>query len=110
MGNMTCNIIIFVLSTILLSRLAHVLSTDNATSLPSKILLLFLTALPPLLVTYVSDVFPKVVGSLNNTRIAPLIALPVTTLVRLLWPISKAIDVAVMRPVHRLVGQGDTSF
>ena len=63
-----------------------------------------LVVVPPLMVTYVSDVFPKVIGSLNNTRIAPLIALPVTTLVRVLWPVSQAVDVGIMRPLHRLVG------
>jgi putative hemolysin len=67
-------------------------------------LITVLAAVPPLLVTYMSDVFPKVIGSLNNTRIAPLIALPVATLIRVMWPVSRIIDVAVMRPVHRLVG------
>ncbi len=28
-----------------------------------------------------------------------------TTLVRVLWPISRAVDIGVMRPVHRLVGE-----
>jgi putative hemolysin len=62
------------------------------------------------MVTYVADVFPKVIGSLNNIRIAPLIAIPVATMVRLLWPINQFIDKIIMRPVHRLVGQRDTAF
>jgi putative hemolysin len=41
---------------------------------------------------------------MNNTRIAPLIAIPVTTLVRVLWPVTQLIDRFVMKPVHRLVG------
>jgi putative hemolysin len=61
--------------------------------------------LPPLLVTYVSDVFPKVIGSLNNTRIAPLIALPVAALVNALWPVTRLLDKTIMRPAHRLVGE-----
>ena len=56
------------------------------------------------MVTYVADVFPKVIGSLNNTKIAPLIALPVATLVRVLWPVTMLVDRGIMRPVHRLVG------
>jgi len=105
MGNMTCNIVIFVISTLLLSRLEHVLSAgSDARDWFAHFVVALLVAVPPLMVTYVSDVFPKIIGSLNNTRIAPLIALPVATLVRILWPVSTAVDVAIMRPVHRLVG------
>jgi putative hemolysin len=104
-GNMTCNILIFVVSTLMLSRLAVSVTGDSASlSWPMWIGLTALGVLPPLLVTYMSDVFPKVVGSLNNTRIAPLIAIPATTLVRIMWPLYRAIDAVVMRPVHRLVG------
>ncbi|HUO08831.1 MAG TPA: hemolysin family protein [Phycisphaerae bacterium] len=107
MGNMTCNIIVFVISTLLLERLERVLSAGrDTTTWTARLVIVLLVAVPPLLVTYVADVFPKVVGSLNNTRIAPLIALPVATLVRLLWPISRALDVGIMRPVHRLVSGG----
>jgi CBS domain containing-hemolysin-like protein len=104
MGNMTCNIIVFVVSTLLLSRLSEHFSQGQGEHWWGKVLVGALVVVPPLMVTYVSDVFPKVIGSLNNTRIAPLIALPVTTLVRVLWPVSQAVDVAVMRPLHRLVG------
>jgi putative hemolysin len=104
MGNMTCNIIVFVVSTLLLSRLAEHFAAGNNAHWWGRVLVGALVVVPPLMVTYVSDVFPKVIGSLNNTRIAPLIALPVTTLVRVLWPISQFVDVAIMRPLHRLVG------
>ena len=106
MGNMTCNIIVFVISTLLLTRLEEWLSGGHEASWTAKVVVAVLVGVPPLLVTYVADVFPKVVGSLNNTRIAPLIALPVATLVRVLWPISRAVDVGIMRPVHRLVSGG----
>ncbi|MGN6368225.1 MAG: hemolysin family protein [Phycisphaerae bacterium] len=106
MGNMTCNIIVFVLSTLLLARLERALSEGSESDWIAHVVVLFLIALPPLMVTYVADVFPKVIGTLNNTRIAPLIALPVATLVRVLWPISRVVDVGIMRPVHRLVGGG----
>jgi putative hemolysin len=107
MGNMTCNIIVFVISTLLLERLERVLSDGRDTSTwTARLVIALLVGVPPLMVTYVADVFPKVVGSLNNTRIAPLIALPVATLVRVLWPISRAVDVGIMRPVHRLVSGG----
>jgi putative hemolysin len=109
MGNMTCNIVIFVVSTILLGRLDAAMHEIGGGSAGkpwgSRLLLGALVILPPLMVTYAGDVFPKVIGSMNNTRIAPLIALPVATLVRILWPVTWLIDVAVMRPVHRLVGE-----
>jgi putative hemolysin len=104
MGNMTCNIIIFVMSTLLLGRLKGAMEAGEAS--PGwwpKVVVGALTIVPPLLVTYVSDVFPKVVGNLNNTKIAPVIALPVATLMRVLWPVHRVIDVAFMRPMHRLV-------
>lgn len=96
-GNMGCNILIFVLSTLLLGEVERQ---------AGKGVVAALVLLPTLLVTYVSDVFPKVLGSLNNTRIAPFIAIPIATLVRIAWPVSKAIDVAILRPVHRLVSGG----
>src|SRR4029078_9367123 len=68
------------------------------------IVVVALLGVPPLLVTYAADVFPKVIGSMNNTRTAPLIATPLPTLVRLLWPVTQIIDRFVMKPVHRLVG------
>ncbi len=113
MGNMTCNIMIFVLSALLLTRLdfaLHIVRPEGGVGLAwwSRVLITLLMAVPPLLVTYVSDVFPKVIGSLNNTRIAPLIALPVATLVNALWPVTRLIDAVVMRPVHRLVGERHT--
>ena len=104
MGNMTCNVVIFVISTLLLSRLDVALEGTRGGTWWTRLIIVVLVAVPPLLVTYVSDVFPKVIGSLNNTRIAPLIALPVATLVNALWPVTKLIDKVVMRPVHRLVG------
>ncbi len=105
LGNMLCNILNFVISAILLGRLdAALQSSANQTNILGRIFVGSLVIVPPLLVTYVSDVFPKVVGSLNNLRIAPLIAVPIATLVRLLWPLCRAIDIGVMRPVHRLVG------
>jgi putative hemolysin len=118
-GNMTCNIIVFVVSSMLLSRLEHAVTGGaggegggDSGHWPARAMVAALAIVPPLLVTYMSDVFPKVIGSLNNTRIAPLIALPVTTLVRALWPLSRFIDYAVMRPVHRLVSSrhGRTAF
>lgn len=113
MGNMTCNIVNYVTCAILLEHLTKALQVQHSPAgmgagegshFVGKGLVAVLAIVPPLLVTYVSDIFPKVIGSLNNTRIAPLIALPVATLVRVFWPLSRAIDVWVMQPVHRLVG------
>jgi putative hemolysin len=111
-GNMTCNIIIFVVSTILLGRLQHALSGAAGAGSPwwTKVLIGALVAVPPLMVTYAGDVFPKVIGSMNNTRIAPVIALPIATFMRLLWPVTQFIDKGIMQPVHRLVGHRDTAF
>jgi putative hemolysin len=104
MGNMTCNIVIFVMSSVLLGHFEETLSQHPGTNdWVRRILIVLLAAVPPLLVTYMSDVFPKVIGTLNNTRIAPLIAIPVATLMRAMWPLSRAIDAVVMRPVHLLV-------
>ena len=103
-GNMTCNTMIFVISTLLLARLRDFLQGAFPDAWWTAGVLSVLLVVPPLLVTYMSDVFPKVVGTLNNTRIAPLIALPVATLVRSLWPVTKLIDKAIMQPVHRLAG------
>ncbi len=105
MGNMTCNIINFVLSAILLGRIESALREGAHTSaVLIKVIIAMLVVVPPLLVTYVSDVFPKVIGSLNSVRIAPVIALPVATLVRLFYVVSRTLDLFIMRPVHRLVG------
>jgi putative hemolysin len=103
MGNMTCNIVIFVLSALLLRNLSGFLEEALPDFLAGTLVVVLL-AVPPLMVTYAADVFPKVIGSLNNTRIAPLIALPVAALVRALWPVTQVIDRAIMRPVHRLAG------
>lgn len=110
LGNQLCNIMTFVISAILIKRFG--VATANADPNAALTLRDFITnlgiaalvAVPPLMVTYVTDVFPKVIGSLNNTRIAPLIALPITTLVRVMGPVTRALDMLVMKPVHRLVG------
>lgn len=111
-GNMLCNIIIFVISTMLLARLGNALHGPGGQGGPwwSRLLVGSLTIVPPLMVTYAADVFPKVIGSLNNTRIAPVIALPIATLVNLLWPINRFIDRGLMQPVHRLVGKREMAF
>jgi putative hemolysin len=93
-GNMTCNILIFVLSALLLGHLeTHA----------NKILIAVLSVAPPLAVTYMSDVFPKLIGNVNNVRIAPLIAVPVATFVRIVWPFHRFVDYIVIRPIHRLI-------
>ena len=92
-GNMTCNIIVFVISAQLLGRVEHALRpAEGGAGWWQRVVVALLLAVPPLMVTYAADVFPKVIGTLNNTRIAPLIALPVATLLRLLWPVNTFID------------------
>jgi putative hemolysin len=105
MGNMTCNIVFFVVFAILLGRLENSLAAAYSGAWWGKVVVASLMAVPPLMVTYAADVFPKVIGNLNNTRIAPLIALPVATLVKIMWPVTLIIDRGIMRPVHRLVGE-----
>ncbi len=105
MGNMTCNIVFFVVFALLLDRLGNTFSAAHGEAWWGRAVIGMLLVLPPLLVTYAADVFPKVIGNLNNTRIAPLIALPVATLVKILWPVTLVIDRGIMRPVHRLVGE-----
>lgn len=106
LGNMTCNVLIFVLSAILLTSQS---SETDLFSLKTGfswtyVHVLLLSLAPPLLVTYVSDVFPKVIGNLNNTRLAPMIALPLAWLVRALYPINRGMDILILRPAHRLFG------
>jgi putative hemolysin len=93
--NMTCNIVIFIISTAILH---HVHDQFGQTALALASLL------PVLIVTYFGEVFPKVVGRTFNRRIAPWVAVPLTTLLRVLWPVIKVIQIGVMTPVHRLVG------
>lgn len=105
LGNMTCNVLIFVLSAMLLSSHGNDTSMFSANaSWLTHAKVIALSLLPPLLVTYVSDVFPKVIGNLNNTRLAPLIALPLSWLVRALYPINRGMDVLILRPAHRIFG------
>lgn len=106
LGNMTCNVLIFVLSAILLTSQS---SETDLFSLKTGfswtyLHVVLLSLAPPLLVTYVSDVFPKVIGNLNNTRLAPMIALPLAWLVRALYPINRGMDILILRPAHRLFG------
>lgn len=106
-GNQGCNILFFVISTVLLTGGASAAAADEGgRTWGEKAAIAFFAILPPLLVTYVSDVFPKVIGALNNVRIAPLIALPIATLVRFLYPVSYTIDILFMRPMHRIVSGG----
>jgi putative hemolysin len=106
LGNMTCNVLIFVLSAILLTRQGgetELFSIGYGFSW-TYLHVVILSLAPPLLVTYVSDVFPKVIGNLNNTRLAPMIALPLAWLVRALYPINRGMDLLILRPAHRLFG------
>jgi putative hemolysin len=95
-GNMLANVIIFVLSTIILKDVEQAYGKGVVAAL---------AVTPALMVTYFSDVLPKVFGALNNTRVAPLVALPLTTFVRLSWPVYQVIDRLVMRPAHLLIGE-----
>ena len=101
-GNMTCNILNFVVSAILIGHIMEALHERGGGAV--EFLAGGLVVVPPLLVTYVADILPKIIGSLNNVRLAPLIAIPVATLVRIAWPLTRAMDWWIMRPVHRLVG------
>lgn len=90
-GNMVCNILIFVTSAILIGE---------ATTASGSLWLSLLGFIPPLLVTYLSDVLPKVLGRVNNRRLAPLLAIPMLTLMRLLWPVYLIINGLILRPMH----------
>jgi len=110
-GNMGCNTLIFVVSSVVLAHLEDYLQVQMPVHGGwAKAIVGGLLLAPPLLVTYVADVFPKVLGRLNNQRIAPVVAVPVATLVRGLWPITRAIDVAVMQPAHRLIGTRQQAY
>ena len=96
-GNMGCNILIFVISAQLLAALQ---------SRAGMGITAVLALLPSLVVTYVSDVLPKVLGSRNNVRLAPLVALPVATLVKSARPLCRLIDRGILQPAHRVIAPG----
>jgi len=104
-GNMTFTFICLVLSSMILARVYEAMQGAMPATWVGYVILGGLALLPPVMVTYLSDILPKVIGSQNNVRLAPLIALPVATWVRILWPVSAVVEKLVMRPMHRLIGQ-----
>ncbi len=97
--NMTCNIVVFVISTVILNRI----HTHISGALGDVGVAVF-SLVPVLLVTYFGEVLPKIVASTYRRQLAPLAALPLATVMRVLWPVIKTIQIFVMMPVHRLVG------
>lgn len=95
LGSMTCNILVFVFGTLLL---------DNVGRRFGAVALMVLSPLPVLGVTFFGEILPKVLGNASARKAAPVLALPLATLVRLLWPVTSAIQRWVINPVKLLIG------
>ncbi|HTV49147.1 MAG TPA: hemolysin family protein [Phycisphaerae bacterium] len=93
--NMASNVLIFILSTFVLVRVAEQYGDFIAA---------VLSIVPILLVAYFGDVVPKMIGRRFNRRLAPLLAAPLTVLTDLLEPMARVIHLVLMEPVHRLLG------
>jgi CBS domain containing-hemolysin-like protein len=100
LGNMGANVLIFVISAQLLAGLQRHVGTGIAAAS---------ALVPSLVVTYASDVLPKIIGRLDNLRLAPLVAVPIAGLLRVARPICRIIDIGVLRPVHRVISPASSA-
>ncbi|MDA8376570.1 MAG: CNNM domain-containing protein, partial [Planctomycetia bacterium] len=94
--NMASTILIFVLSTTLLQRLNRNYG---------YLAVLALSLAPVLIVTYCGELVPKILGRQFNRRLAPLVAGPLTVLMRMAAPLLKIIERGLINPSHRLLGR-----
>jgi putative hemolysin len=96
LGNMTINVLYFVISTMLLIRLSEA-------GLISGILLAAATLAPLLLIILFGEVLPKLVASNMPEGFAKAVSLPLFVLHRIIAPIRIASSVAVITPLSRLL-------
>ena len=92
LGNMTVNIVYFVISSVLLMK--------SNIGLVSEILL----ALLSLVVLTCSGVLPKVIANVRRTGAAVLLAPPLLVVHRLIAPMRIVIDRLIVSPLSRLTG------
>ncbi len=94
LANMLCTILFFVLSTMLLRHI-------NAAF--GHVAVVILALVPVVLVAYFGEVMPKILGRTFNRRLAPLVAGPLETVMRVAAPAVALIQGVVITPVHRLI-------
>jgi CBS domain containing-hemolysin-like protein len=90
LGNMTVNVVYFVISSVLLMK--------SDVGLVGEVLL----ALASLVVLTCSGVLPKVIANVRRTRAAVLLAPPLLVLHRLITPLRLVIDRMIVSPLSRL--------
>ncbi len=99
MGNMAVNVLYFVISTLLLIRLADVYEASGwVVSIAS--------VLPLLGVIMLGEVFPKLVATRNALGWSRFIALPLLLVHRTLAPLRIAVNGLVITPLARLIDPG----
>ncbi len=94
LANMLCTILFFVLSTMLLR---------NINLAFGQVPVIVLALVPVVLVAYFGEVMPKILGRTFNRRLAPLVAGPLETVMRVAAPAVALIQGVVITPVHRLI-------
>ncbi len=94
LANMLCTILFFVLSTMLLR---------NVNMVFGRMAVVVLALVPVVLVAYFGEVMPKILGRTFNRRLAPLVAGPLVTVMRVAAPVVGLIQGLVITPVHRLI-------
>jgi len=96
MGNMTVNVLYFVISTVLLIRLQREYHVHAA-------LITILSVLPLLLVILLGEVLPKLVASRLPARWSRLCALPLMSVHRASGPFRLVTNVLIITPLARLI-------
>ncbi|MEM7626441.1 MAG: hemolysin family protein [Planctomycetota bacterium] len=96
LGNMTINVLYFVVSSVLLIKAGE----SGSVSGPA---LAALSVLPLLTIILLGEVLPKLVASRLPERFSRLIALPMLTVHRLLTPVRVTSSVLVITPLSRLL-------
>lgn len=95
-GNMTINVLFFVISTVLLIRLNEVYRLPGVWLTP-------LSVLPLFLIVMLGEVIPKLVASRNTVTFARLVTLPLHGVHRLLAPLRVSLNLLVVTPLARLI-------
>ncbi|MEM9913763.1 MAG: hemolysin family protein [Planctomycetota bacterium] len=96
LGNMTINVLYFVVSSVLLIKVSEM---DRV----GGVVLAGLTVVPLLAIILLGEVMPKLVASRLPDRFARVIALPMLAVHRVLSPIRVSSSVLVITPLSRLL-------
>ena len=94
--NMACTTLVFIFSSVLLASIAR--QSGGAVALACA-------PAPLLLVAYVGEVMPKMIGRTFNRSLAPVFAALLLPLVRTLLPAVSVLQKLVILPAARLIGR-----